>query len=453
MRFEMGGGFGGMQMPRSVQFPNGVKAEISPEFEWLKGTEWNWGQRETIKFAVDGLLISSFGECQQQIRCLWSAYKGVINIMMSRSGLFKAKVQSQPATSDAVGLASMRLVFTRNDGDSDAEATFNRIYDFTSREDALDLYEVLGVENDADTATIKKAYRRLSVEYHPDQNQGDPVAAQAKFNDITKANTILSDPVKRLMYDTGGMEAIRSMEKGEVQKGQDKLFELRIPLSLMFTGGERAVTYSRRVVCSQCRVNPKKDKCRACGRCPGEVRMVNQQVAPGFFVQQQVQVESKEYCKMEETKVDFTVEKGMVDGTEIVIERMSEQRPGIIPGNVIIRLRQETNKRFVRDGNHLKTAMSVPLVDALIGFSTRVEQLDGEHVVINRNNKITQPGEVLVLEGEGMPIRGDMDARGDLFVTVEIAFPKKALTPDQRAGILAAFPNDNTPKLIKTNSV
>ena len=181
--------------------------------------------------------------------------------------------------------------------------------------------------------------------------------------------------------------------------------------------------------------------------------MVNQQVAPGFFVQQQVQVESKEYCKMGDTKVDFTVEKGMVDGTEIVIERMSEQRPGIIPGNVIIRLRQETNKRFVRDGNHLKTAMSVPLVEALIGFSTRVEQLDGEHVVINRNNKITQPGEVLVLEGEGMPIRGDMDARGDLFVTVEIAFPKKALTPDQRAAILAAFPNDNTPKLIKTNSV
>lgn len=452
VRFEMGGGFGGMQMPKALQFPSGIRNDIAAEFEWLKGTEWNWGSRETIKFNSDGILVSSFGECQPQLRCLWSAYKGEIYLMLSRSGLFRAKLKSQPASNDAEGLKSVRLAFKGSNGDSDADVTFSRIFDYTSREDALDLYGVLGVDQDADTATIKKAYRRLSVEYHPDQNKDDPTAAQAKFNDITKANTILSDPIKRLMYDTGGMEAIRAMEKGEVQRGQDVVFEIQVPLALLFTGGDTGVNFRRRVVCAQCRVNPKQDKCRGCSRCPGEIRMVNQQVGPGFFVQQQVQVESKEYCKIDDTKLEFQIEKGMVDGTEIVIERMAEQRPGIIPGNVIVRVREQQNGSFNRAGNDLKTSMSVPLTEALLGFQRSIPQLDGQSLVINRNNQITQPGQVVSVEGEGMPIRGDMDARGDLYVTVSVEFPRKPLSKDKIATILAAFPNDETPKLIRANS-
>jgi DnaJ-class molecular chaperone len=453
VRFEMGGGRGGMQMPKPVQFPGGIKNEIAPEFEWLKGTEWNWGERETIKFTLDGVLISSFGECQPQSRCLWSAYNGQVNLMMSRSGLFKAKIPSLPDSSDTQHLRSMRIRYTRSNGDSDAETTFSRIFDYTSREDALDLYGVLGVDQEADTATIKKAYRRLSVEHHPDQSKDDPVSAQAKFNEITKANTILSDPIKRLMYDTGGMEAIRAMEKGEIQNGQDMLFEIQVPLNLLYTGGDSGVTFRRRVVCSQCRVNPKQEKCRGCSRCPGEVRMVNQQVAPGFYMQQQVQVESKEYCKIDDSKLEFRIEKGMVDGTDIVIERMAEQRPGIIPGNVIVRIRQKQDPKFQRNGNDLKTSISVPLVDALAGFEKGLVHLDGENIVINRNNKVTQPREVVKIEGQGMPIRGDMDGRGDLFVTVEIDFPRKSLSKEQRAAIIAAFPGDDTPKLIKANSI
>ena len=453
IRFEMGGGMGGMQMPKALQFPAGVKNDIAPEFEWLKGTEWNWGTRETIKFNSDGILLSSFGECQPQMRCLWSAYKGEIFLMMSKSGLFRAKMKSQPASNEMEALKTMRITFKRSDGGSEAEVSFNRIFDYTSREDALDLYAVLGVDQDADTPTIKKAYRRLSVEYHPDQNKDDPVSAQAKFNDITKANTILSDPIKRLMYDTGGMEAIRAMDKGEVQRGQDMLFQIPVPLSLLFTGGDSGVRFRRQVVCAQCRVNPKQDKCRSCTRCPGEVRMVNQQVGPGFFVQQQVQVESKEYCRMDDSKVDIQIEKGMTDGTDIVVERMGEQRPGIIPGNVIVRIREQSDGNFQRVGNDLKTSMSVPLSEALLGFHRSIKQLDGESIAINRNNLITQPGEVIKIEGEGMPVRGDMDARGDLFVTVGIEFPRKALTKDQIASIIAAFPKDDTPKLIKANSV
>ena len=452
VRFEMGGGFGGMQVPKAIQFPGGVRNEIAPEFEWLKGTEWNWGTRETIKFNNDGILVSSFGECQPQLRCLWAAYKGEVFLMMSKSGFFRAKLKSQPASNDVDALKSVRLLFKSSSGDSNAQITFNRIFDYTSREDALDLYAVLGVEQDADTATIKKAYRRLSVEYHPDQNKDDPVTAQAKFNDITKANTILSDPIKRLMYDTGGMEAIRAMDKGEVQRGQDMMFQIPVPLSLLFTGGESGVNYRRRVVCAQCRVNPKQDKCRSCSRCPGEVRMVNQQVGPGFFVQQQVQVDSKEYCRMDDTKVEFQIEKGMTDGTDIVIERMAEQRPGIIPGNVVVRIREQSDGNFQRAGNDLKTSMSVPLIEALLGFQRSIKQLDGESIVINRNNQVTQPGHVVKIEGEGMPVRGDMDARGDMFVTVGVEFPRKPLKKDQIASIIAAFPNDDTPKLIGANS-
>jgi DnaJ-class molecular chaperone len=72
--------------------------------------------------------------------------------------------------------------------------------------------------------------------------------------------------------------------------------------------------------------------------------------------------------------------------------------------------------------------------------------------VINRNNGITQPGQVVSVEGEGMPVRSDMDARGDLYVSVSVEFPRNPLSKDKIAAILAAFPNDETPQLIRANS-
>ena len=302
----------------------------------------------------------------------------------------------------------------------------------TSREDAMDLYAVLGVEADASTADIKKAYRRLTVEHHPDQNQGD-ANAQAKFNEITKASEILSDSIKRMMYDSGGMEAIRALERGEVQKGQDVLMEIGIPLSVLFTGGTVAPMYRRRTVCSGCRVNPKLDRCRGCAKCPSEIRTVNQQVGPGFYVQQQVQVDSKEFCKTEEKPLEVNIRKGMRAGEDILMEAMADQRPGMIPGNVVVRIKQLPDAKFVREGNNLKTTLTVGLREALLGFTQDVELPDTTLVPIT-TTAVTQPGQVIRVPGEGMPVKDDDDKRGDLIVTVAVQLPT-TLTSEQKTAV------------------
>ena len=360
--------------------------------------------------------------------CIWAANGGKIYIMMPQSGLYTLTSSGSPGSMNQEDVEKITLSGNREADRTGVKMSFSRIYDQTSREDAMDLYAILGVSIDASTADIKKAYRKLTIEYHPDQNQGSP-EAQARFNEITKANEILSDQTKRMLYDTGGMEAIRGMEKGEIQRGQDVLMEVTVPLSILFSGGTVNPSYRRRVVCTGCRANPTMDRCRGCSRCPSEIRMVNQQVGPGFFVQQQVQVESKEMCKMEDKPLELIIEKGSASGDQILLERMAEQRPGMVPGNVIVRLRQQADSRFRREGNDLHTTITVGLKDALLGFRTQITHLDNDQVLLNRQG-VTQPMQIVKIENEGMPFKDDPDRRGDMFVTVNVQFPQ-SLTGDQ----------------------
>ena len=371
-------------------------------------------------------------------------------MMMSQSGLYVVRPSGTPESSSAEHLGKVSIAGKRDADGSAVKLVFSRIFDMTSREDSMDLYAVLGVSLDASTADIKKAYRRLTIEYHPDQNQGNP-SAQARFNEITRANEILSDPTKRMLYDTGGMEAIRGMDKGEIQKGQDVMVEVGVPLSQFFTGGTVKPNYKRRIVCTSCRVNPKLERCRGCSRCPAEIRMVNQQVGPGFYVQQQVQVESKELCKMEEKPMEIAIEKGAMDGDQVVVEHMAEQRPGMIPGHVVVRLKQLNDAKFRRDGNNLHTRITVTLQEALLGFRASITQLDGSVLSVTRTG-VTQPMAVVQMAGAGMPSKGDSVRRGDLFVTVTVEFPN-TLTAAQRDLVSGLFPAGPKESVIKAEEL
>ena len=187
-------------------------------------------------------------------------------------------------------------------------------------------------------------------------------------------------------------------------------------------------------------------RCAGCSRCPAEIRTVNQQVGPGFFVQQQVQVESKEFCKMADAGISVDVPKGATAGTDYVMEALGEQRPGIIPGNVVVRIKQGVDAKFKRDGHNLHTTIGVSLTEALLGFSKQISHLDGSLVSVAAR-AVTQPNQVLRLEEEGMP---NDDERGDLFVAVKVLFPS-SLTGDQRERILNAFPDLSSPVHIKSS--
>lgn len=447
--FQMGGMGGHQQVPRAARLPSSIKNVIADEFAWLKGTEWTWNNRVTVKFGIDGFFLSEARECSHMQQCPWAAYQDRIYVMMPETGLHILGAEKHPNSWAAEDLMNIQLSGKRSEDGTGVRLIFKRIFDSTSREDALDLYGLLGVSVEANTADIKKAYRRLTMEHHPDQNQGDPTAL-SRFNEITKANEILTDPTKRMLYDIGGMEAIRSLDKGEIQKGQDVLMEVGVPLSVLFTGGTINPKYKRRIVCSGCRANPRMHRCQGCSRCPSEIRTVNQQVGPGFYVQQQVQVDSKELCKVEDTPLDISIEKGSASGDQIVLERMAEQRPGMIPGNVIVRIRQVEDASFSRDGNNIKTTMTVGLREALLGFRKEIAHLDGTIVPLITKT-VTQPMQIIRVPGEGMPLKNDPDTRGDLYVTVKIEFPKQ-LSRDQQELIANLF-EQTTPKEIRADEL
>merc|ERR1719387_2071229 len=124
---------------------------------------------------------------------------------------------------------------------------FQKIFDFEAFLVEKDLYGALGLTEDAEEGEIKRAYRKLSKDLHPDKNPS-PEARQ-QFNDVRDAYEILSSPESKILFDTGGMEAIQEHKKGQVQKGETSQNSVTVTLEMLYSGAEHPVSISRRVVC------------------------------------------------------------------------------------------------------------------------------------------------------------------------------------------------------------
>jgi len=282
---------------------------------------------------------------------------------------------------------------------------------------------------------IKKVYRVLSKKYHPDKNPDEE--SKKIFNEVRDAYEILNDPDKKILYDTGGMEAVKNAEKGEVQKGDDISMTLDVDLEDLYNGGITKAGLGRRVVCRGCREKPDSPKCYGCNRCPNEVKLVNRQVGPGMFIQQEQEVVSREKCKHEDTTVDVQIERGMYDGETVTFPRMGEQRPGMLPGSVVFTLKTIKHAKFQRRGNDLHMNMQVDLKSALLGWEQFIRHMDG-HLVQISTTSVTKPFQVFRVKGEGMPLRDDPASFGDLYIVVEVVFPK-VLTHDQQRAVPDIF--------------
>ena len=151
--------------------------------------------------------------------------------------------------------------------------------------------------------------------------------------------------------------------------------------------------------------------------------MGHRRAGPGMVVQQEVMVESKEKCKREEKTLRATIEQGMPDGEEIVFKYESEQKPGQIPGDVVMKLKSIPHNTFKRNRDTLSMKLAIPLRAALLGFETAFKHLDGHSVSVKRSG-VTKPGQVLRIKGEGMPKHGTPSEFGDLLITFTVDFPK-----------------------------
>jgi len=312
-----------------------------------------------------------------------------------------------------------------------------------------DFYKILGVSRRADTNTIKKAYRKLAREMHPDKNPDDPNASE-KFQDLGIAYETLKDPDTRKIYDQGGEEAIQKNERGggggdpfssffgggspfddffgfgggnqgerEVPKGANIVIDLWVSLEELYVGNFVEMTHNK----------PVMKPAKGTRKCNCRQEMVTRSLGPGRFQMTQQQVcDDCPNVKFvsEEHHLEVEIEPGMMDGMEHKFHSEGEPHMDGDAGDLILQIRTYPHKHFERRGDDLYTNVTISLVDALQGFEMDIEHLDGHKVHVSRE-KITWPGARIRKKGEGMPNYENNNLFGTMYITFDVAFPKGEL--------------------------
>eukprot|EP01053_Blabericola_migrator_P009262 Blabericola_migrator_1__9261@NODE_497_length_8018_cov_163_611747_g381_i0_p2_GENE_NODE_497_length_8018_cov_163_611747_g381_i0NODE_497_length_8018_cov_163_611747_g381_i0_p2_ORF_typecomplete_len386_score79_12DnaJ_C/PF01556_18/1_3e37DnaJ/PF00226_31/5_3e24DnaJ/PF00226_31/6_9e03Tnp_22_trimer/PF17489_2/2_2e03Tnp_22_trimer/PF17489_2/1_9Tnp_22_trimer/PF17489_2/2_1e03DnaJ_CXXCXGXG/PF00684_19/1_2_NODE_497_length_8018_cov_163_611747_g381_i060437200 len=337
-----------------------------------------------------------------------------------------------------------------------------------------DLYSTLGVPRDASQQQIKKAYRALSKQYHPDIDPSKE--ATDKFKAITKAYEILSDEKKRAVYDKHGESGLDRMPSEEAgfasmfdffgdggffggakrprrEKADDVNIKLYLTLEQFYKGETLHIAYKRPVVCMHA------DECiKSRPDCIGPgTRMTQQRIAPGYMVQTQTSdatcVDKKKgwtsgRCRkcpegplqIEETILMAFVEPGMQPGDHIRFEGAGEQTLSLDPGDLFLILQEEQEKdKFIRDlNNNLHTQLFITLAEALLGFNTTIPHVSGVPVQVSRD-ALTLDGDVIRIPGKGLPKKNSHEY-GDLLVKLKVRYPsKEEMTSTRKQKIRSAL--------------
>jgi DnaJ family protein A protein 2 len=352
-----------------------------------------------------------------------------------------------------------------------------------------DLYQRLGLDKKASAEEIKKAYRKLALQFHPDKNPSPD--AKQKFQEISQAYEILSDPEKRERYDRFGLDGMNEqhLRAEDIFKQFFSGFsggfsgfgggfpgfpgsfggsfgfppeerKTRLPvyctLAELFSGIEKEVSYSRNRNCGSCSgsglKNGKENESR-CSECSGKgFKIQRHQVGPNMFQQMQVPC-SKCGGKGRFIPTGSECPTCSGKGKEVEKEKTTlHLKPRTMPGSIIDRddilfeicLNSGSEKGFELAGNgDLHLEMKISLYQALTGFSTTIEHLDGRKLGIKIDDVITpSTGYAIVDEGFQHPRRREV---GDLILTFEIEYPQNLLKPDSRINDLPKNPNSHPP--------
>ncbi len=328
-------------------------------------------------------------------------------------------------------------------------------------------YEVLEVTREASHDEIKKSYKKLAVQFHPDRNPGDDTAA-VRFKEVAEAYEILSDPDRRSRYDRYGHAGVDGnlggagagfagfhdamdifsqlfgvqtrRSQGGAQRGNDLRAIVEIDLLEAANGCERELEFERQEVCGTCGGNRAKPgtSAESCDYCGGQGQVM--QRGGGFFgFAMAVEcprchglgtiVRDKcDDCRgtgrvPEAVKINVKIPAGVDTGNRISLRGEGEAGvAGGRRGDLLIDVRVKEHSLFQREDRHLTCRVPVTYPQAVLGTELEIPVLTGRHQLTIPAG--TQPGEIIRLRGFGMPdVRGG--ARGDLFVQVQLEVPKK----------------------------
>jgi len=336
-----------------------------------------------------------------------------------------------------------------------------------------DPYEVLGVEHGASTQEVKKAFRQLARELHPDVNAHDP-DAEEKFKEAAEAYEILSDEERRATYDRYGHEGLRSGGyapnfdafgsigdlfeaffggggafggRSGPAPGGDVAVAIEIDLVEASHGVKSEVSYEAIDRCEHCHGNGAEPgtPIATCERCGGAGQL---QAATRTPFGQMVRTVVCDVCEGDgrvpeqpcgecrgrgrravRRTIDVEVPAGIANGQRLRLGgRGHAGELGAQAGDLYVLVRVQEDKRFVREGDDLITALDVPAPVAALGGTLDVPTLEDSAEVELAPG--TQPGEVLTIRGEGMPSLG-RSRRGNLRVVVNVVIPRR-LSDQQR---------------------
>jgi molecular chaperone DnaJ len=329
-----------------------------------------------------------------------------------------------------------------------------------------DFYEVLGVTRGAGDADLKRAYRRLAMELHPDRNPGDP-AAEARFKEINEAYEVLKDPQKRAAYDQFGHQAFEqggmggraggfdfssfsdvfddlfgdfmgggARRRGANSRGADLRYNLTISLEEAFAGKKAQIRVPASVTCDGCRGSGGEagSEPTPCPTCRGMGRVRTQQ---GFFTVERTCPTCQGSGRVisnpcsacngsgrvhRERTLAVGIPQGVEDGTRIRLSGEGEAGlRGGQPGDLYIFVTVAPHRFFKRDGLSLFCRVPIPMARAALGGSVEVPTIEGRRASITIPAG-TQTGRQIRLKGKGMSgLHGG--SRGDLFVELVVETP------------------------------
>ncbi len=344
-----------------------------------------------------------------------------------------------------------------------------------------DFYELLGVGRDADADTLKRAYRRLARQYHPDINK--EAGAEDRFKEIGRAYEVLSDPQSRARYDQfgeaglggaagapdmgdmggfadlfetffsgfGGAQAGGRQRRRGPQQGDDLRYDLTIDFEQAVFGQEQEIKIPHLETCDTCGGSGDKPGSgpTTCGTCGGAGQVRRATRTPfGSFTQVaecptcggtgQVIADPCSACGGQgvhqvRKKLRINIPAGVDTGTRLRVSGEGNAGPrGGPSGDLYVFLTVRPHPRLKRDGLNIHTEVNVSYLQAILGDTIEVETVDGSTELEIPAG--TQPGSVLTLTNKGIPKLGNPVARGDERITVTVQLPNRL--SDAERGLL-----------------
>ena len=334
-----------------------------------------------------------------------------------------------------------------------------------------DYYEVLGVQRDASKDDIKKAYRKLAIQNHPDKNPGDK-DAEEKFKEATEAYEILSDDQKKSAYDQFGFAGVEGMSGGQdfsatfrgfedifgdfsgifdtffggsrrgsggstgMRQGANLRYDIEIPFKDAVFGTKVEIQYTRNEGCPTCNGSGAANGSgrKVCPTCNGTGQIRHSQgffsvastchhcAGEGYIIEQPCKDCGGSGTQKKRQKIMVTIPAGVENGKRVVIPRQGDAGPGGSPsGDLYVFIRVKPHDFFERQDLDLYCAVPISITQASLGADIHVDSLDGKTIKVKIPAGI-QNGKLLRVRDEGVPSNG---RRGNLYIKVMVQVPAK----------------------------